>query len=146
MVARKSVYLSDDSLRVVGREVSSLSGRINSIILRYGGMLREATPPLTVAEWSAICDVLNGAHLLADAGSDSVRFMWAEISDADRLNGLGAKWCIDAQDLAARLREMSYATQVAVAEVATHFWASEQLNELATEDLLRESGAVFADA
>lgn len=145
MSSRKTIYLTDASEKILG-ECDSLSGRINTIISRYGCITCEGCPSLTLAEWSAVCDVLNGTWLNAEVGSfDICRSIWAEISDGDRLDGLGAKWGIDAQDLSRRVQVMPYHEQVAIVEIATLFWQSPKLNDLEIEDLLRECGAKITE-
>ena len=77
-----------------------------------------------------------------DAGDGlGVRMAWAEISDADRLDGLGKKWGIDAEALAQRLRAMSAGAQVAVAEVVQRFWLHP---DLPTHEALAQAGARVA--
>jgi hypothetical protein len=140
---KKSVYVVEPALEIIGRDPDSLSGRINAIVIRYGGIIREGTPALTLAEWSAICDALNGTYTGVDH-LDMARLLWADIADAD---GLGDKWGIDSQVLALRIRDMSYVERVSILEVVERFWSSPRLNEISTDELLRESGAqILADS
>ncbi len=142
MAKRASIYLTDGSMSVLGDNLDSLSGRINSVITRYGEICHRDCPTMAEAEWSAICDTLNGTWINADdTQSDPARFLWAEISDADRLYGLGEKWGIDAQALASRIQSMDYSQQCAIIEVVTRFWKSENLNKIPMADLLINSGA-----
>lgn len=142
MASRKTIYISDAAETVIGQADESLSGRINGIVIRYGGIVERDCPALTEAEWSAICDVLNGTCMLTDhTEMDPVRYIWVEISDGDRLNRLGDKWGIDAQDLATRVRDMTFAQQVAIAEITTCYWQHPKPNELGIGELLSECGA-----
>lgn len=145
MASRKSIYLSDQTEKILG-EPWSLSGRINSIVIRYGGIIDRDCPEFAEPEWSAMMDVLNGVHMMAEhTDTDPARYIWAEIMDGDRLNGLGEKWEIDAEALARRVRDLPYSGQVCIVEVASRFWQSPRLNELSTLDLLRECGAKITE-
>ncbi|MGH2367596.1 MAG: hypothetical protein ACRDI2_05300 [Chloroflexota bacterium] len=104
------------------------SGRLNRIAERYLDIVQRECPVLTEAEWCAVCDALNG-YWMEGGDNLGVRLMWAEIDDADRLNGLGVKWSIDAQALATRVQEMRVAEQVAVAEVVERFWRQTQYDQ-----------------
>lgn len=140
MAKRTSVYISATAERIIGEAPDSLSGRLNTIVARYGGILAEDCPGLAMAEWSALCDVLNGTWLLAESGGgmDPARYIWADLLDAE---GVGEKLAIDARNLAERIRAMRYAEQVAICEIVTRFWRHPRLNELSTPDLLRDCGA-----
>lgn len=97
-----------------------VSGIVNTVADRYRECLRRSVPVLTEAEWMAVADALNGVWLAGDASHLAV--VWAEIEDTDRLNGLGAKWGIDALALARRLRELPYAGLLAVVDVVERLW------------------------
>lgn len=95
---------------------------------------------LTRDEACAICDTLNGT-LIDDSSWQSV---WAEVCDADRLDGLGVKWKIDAQALAGRLRDASPGAKLAVAEAAEEFWRAHVDSPI--DDALRAVGLLPAAA
>ena len=134
MAKRTSVYLTDEAQAVLGSP-DSLSGRINSILIRYAEICTRHRPALSRSEWCAVFDAINGCWLMAEHGqTDVARYIWAEVSDAP---GLGEKWGIDQQALVEKLRGMSYAEQVSVVEHATRFW---QLSELPTDDALAKIG------
>ncbi|HCZ49108.1 MAG TPA: hypothetical protein DCZ11_08895 [Gammaproteobacteria bacterium] len=113
------------------------SARLNTVAERYLDVVRRDCPGLTEAEWCAICDALNG-YWMEGCENIGVRTAWAEIADADRLNGLGEKWGVDAQALAARMRDMTAGAQVALAEVVERFW---QRPELPAAEALAQAGA-----
>jgi hypothetical protein len=75
---------------------------------------------LSRGEACGICDALNGT-ILDESGWQC---LWAEVADADRLDGLGEKWSIDAQALAARIRDASPGAKLALAEAVEEFWRS----------------------
>ena len=120
MAKRATIYISDPAEAVLGGRHDSLSGRINSIIIRYGEMTRRHSPALTRGEWAAIFDTLNGTWLAAEVGEiDPARYLWAEIADNP---GVGEKWGVDQSALVSTLRALSYAESIAVAEAAQRFW------------------------
>lgn len=120
MAIRKTVYLSDQALEIIGPDPESLAGRINSIIIRYGEVARRHCPSFSVGEWCAIFDTLNGTWLMAEHGNtDPARYLWAEVSDNE---GIGDKWSINQTALVERLRGMSYAENIAIIEAVTRFW------------------------
>lgn len=145
---KKSIYLTEAAMHVLGDSGHggpSLSGRVNSVVLRYGEIAREACPALTVEQWCAVCDALNGVYLAADHPDfDPARHIWAEIADADRLEGTGAKWGVDAAALAESVRLMSFAQRVAVLEVVQRFLV-EPGGGKDTEAQLRAAGAVITE-
>jgi hypothetical protein len=65
------------------------------------------------------------------------RHLWAEVEDADRLDGLGAKWGIDAHALAARLRDLSPGARMAILDAVERFWTHA---DLPTDEALRRAG------
>lgn len=103
--------------------MDSLSGRLSTVAERYAAILDRHRPDLSEAEWNAVRDALNGVWL---RDALSLRSIWAEIADADRLDGLGRKWGIDAQALAVRVRDMDTATLVALVEAVESWWGAER--------------------
>lgn len=119
------------------------SGRLNTVAERYLDIVRQDCPALTEAEWCAVCDALNGHWMEGGDGGVGVRMAWASVADADRLDGLGAKWGVDAHALAARMQRMSAGEQVALAEVVERFW---QHCELSATEALAKAGARILEA
>ena len=106
---------------IKGREEhDSLSGRISTICERYSLILEKHKPGLTAAEWNACRDALNGVWL---RDTNMVRMIWAEVADADKIDGLGKKWGIDAQALSERIRSMSTVEVIALVEAVEQWWA-----------------------
>jgi len=136
-----SIYAGEPIQQVLdGHE--NRSGRLNTVAERYLDVVRRDCPALTQAEWCAVCDALNG-YWMEGAGNLGVRMAWAEVADADRLNGLGAKWGVDAPALAARMQRMSAGEQVALAEVVERFW---QHCALPAGEALAKAGARLVEA
>jgi hypothetical protein len=121
------------------RDDGSLSGAITRDLRRYYAVVRDelAALRLTRDEACAICDALNGTHL----DEHMPRFLWAEVEDADRLNGLGAKWEIDALALAVRLRSLSPGACMAIVDAVERFWAHA---DLPTDEALRRAGFTWS--
>lgn len=135
MGERASIYVGEPLARLLDGH-DNRSGRINNVAERYAAVVAQDRPQLTRAEWCAVCDALNGTWL---ADEPTIRFIWAEIADADRLNGLGAKWEIDAQDLARRIRDMPAGARVSLVETVEAFWRHA---DLPTDEALAQAGVV----
>ena len=115
----------------------SVSGHVNALAARHAMMRADVTPRLSVAEWSAICDALNGSYLL---DADTAQHAWASVADTE---GLGEKWSIDQESLVAKLRALPASARVAVAEVVEAFWAQAPESDDGTPDALATAGAKF---
>lgn len=138
---RISIYAGEPIQQVLdGHE--NRSGRLNQVAERYLDIVRRDCPALTEAEWCAVCDALRG-YWMEGGGNLGVRMAWAEVTDADRLDGLGAKWGVDAQALAQHMQCMSAGEQVALAEVVERFW---QHCELPAAEALARAGARLVEA
>lgn len=117
---RIHIYVGGPLRRLLdGRPDDPASHAINAVVERYQTIVARSIPALTEAEWMATADALNGVALWHEAGC----LPWLEVADADRLNGLGAKWRVDAQALARRLHDAPYASVVAVIDVVERLWA-----------------------
>lgn len=133
-----SIYAGTPLQSVLEGFGDNRSGRLNTVAERYTYVVERDCPTLSEAQWCAVCDALNGYWMDAGDSGAGVRLAWAEIEDADRLNGLGEKWSVDAHALAMQLRDMSAGQQVAVAEVVQRFWAH---SALPTREALDKAGA-----
>jgi len=122
MARRVGLYLSPPIEAVLkGREErETLSGRIGSVCERYAAIIAAHRPQLSDAEWNACRDALNGTYLGDVEMLPTI--VWATIDDADRLEGLGAQWGIDAQALAQRIRAMPRAELIALVEAVEQWW------------------------
>ncbi len=138
MSERITVYAGEPmALALVGHD-DNRSGRLNSICARYLALVARDSPTWTRAQWCAVCDALNGAWMSEEVG---IGFSWAEIADADRLNGLGEKWGVDAQALAAEIRALPFCAKVALIEIVERFWVHAGLE---TDAALHAAGAKIA--
>lgn len=127
MAQKASVYLADASLAVLSaiqgpaEERYALSGRINTIVGRYGEIVRRSMPELTLGEWCAVCDANNGSMIdVEEFAAISASLLWANVADSP---GIGEKWGVDAKTLVKKLRGLSFAETIAVAEVVQRFWS-----------------------
>lgn len=95
-------------------------GRLAEDGLRwYYALLGETlkTVSLSEGEASLLVDILNSTIL----EPQTVRYLWAEVEDS-LVDGTAEKWGIDGPALAAKLRALSYAQDVAVYDAARRFW------------------------
>lgn len=117
---KKSIWAGEPIDRLLStRKGDNKSGAINAAVDRYLEVCKRHTPKLSVGEWCAIFDALNGTWML-DAWSPT--YIFAEVHDTE---GLGDKWGIDQAELVAKLQGMSYAESVAIADATERFWASD---------------------
>lgn len=141
MGKKATVYLSDNALEAIGKS-ENLSGRLNSICSRYGAIIAKDCPALAVNQWMMICDILNGTVLDADnRDADPARFLWADISESGKLDGMAEKWEIDTEALSQQVRELPYSSQCAIIEVAARFWADCETDYPSDKDRLQAAGA-----
>jgi hypothetical protein len=136
MSSRKTIYLTDDSEKIIGSS-DSLSGRINSIIGRYEKVTTDSMPAFTAQEWCAICDANNGT--IVDDQPQSVSYMWANIADSPELD---EKWKIDRMSLAEKVRDLSFAEQCSIAEVVRAFWSNDWSQAKDYADVFQAIGAI----
>jgi hypothetical protein len=96
---------------------------IDRNLARYQESLRHARAELrerlSTAEVSAILDVLNG-HWFID--TLSVAYIYAEVSDGVRLNGLDEKWHINGPYLVGMLQQLTFIESCALADAAERWW------------------------
>lgn len=121
---RATLYITPpiDALLDGRQERDTLAGRLSAVAERYRMIIDGHKPDLTEAEWNACRDALN-SYWMGDA--DSITLIWATIADADRIDGLGKKWGIDAQALSSRIRQMPPAELVALVEAVETWWAGQ---------------------
>lgn len=78
---------------------------------------RRLLTQITPAEMSLICDILNGS--LQDARS--ARYLADEITDSAP-DGMGEKWGVDINALAAEVAALSYVEKLALIDAAERYW------------------------
>ena len=145
-MGKKTMYLAKESEEILNRggKPNNFSARLNSLIMRYDGIVTASTPELSVGEWLCIMDANNGTWLEADGkrGDIAARGVWLNVADSE-LDGLAEKWDVDLQALSNKLREMPYHKKVAVVEMIQRFWGGGQRNnDEDYEALLRRIGAI----
>lgn len=111
---RKNVYLDARTLDLIGRD-DSLSGSIRRIVDRYSDLVRRERPweRFERAELDAICDACMSWE--AEPAATIIGGIALEIVDAD-IDGLGAKWGVDAKALAAKIDALSPGQQIALVD------------------------------
>lgn len=96
-------------------------------VLREGGWRRP--------EVFAVCDTLNGVWMFGQYRSPGSVAM--ELEDAERLNGICAKWELDPAAWRARIREVAddWPLTLALLDVVAEFWRDNRACEQAIERL-----------
>ncbi|MCX8016549.1 MAG: hypothetical protein N2690_01410 [Rhodocyclaceae bacterium] len=141
MAKRASLYLTDQVLAVIGEDPKpSLSGRINSMILRYSRITTAAMPALSLSEWAFLADILSGTLLDAEhADLDIAKYLWAEVADADP--AAAAKWQVDQAALTQRLRALDYPALCAIMEVIARIQATHHAEPADLAGIVKAAGA-----
>lgn len=101
MARKQSIYISTAAENVIGDipPRGNLSGRINSIVCRYGEIIKDC-PILTAEEQKTIIETISKA----DPQSDIIKYLWAELLTAEH------------KKLSDKIRGMTYAQICAVIE------------------------------
>ena len=106
---------------------SSVSGIIASVAERYQEAIRRHLPKLTVNEWAAILEALNGVWV-ADTISMAVGSLEYGVSDFLTLEGGKDKWGIDSDKLIEKIRNMSGMERLALIDTAERFWGRDDMS------------------
>jgi len=143
MSSRKTIYLTDEAEAALQPldEGDSLSGRINTTLVRYAKIWPATCPALTVNEWCAIVDANNGTVLDA-AGDDPARHAWMNVVDSEELD---EKWDINRLDLGRSMKSMSYVEQCAVIEITRLFWMTKAKEDETHREIFARIGARLSD-
>jgi hypothetical protein len=134
MAARKktSVSFADETLKIVEEFPSRIHGLENfstkaeEIIQDYAVMLsrtkKEISQLFSDSELNYIYDMLNSSLIVAS--QLSVRaLLAAQAEEADKYEGLGAKWSISAADLARKISGLSEFQAYTLAKMSDEFWS-----------------------
>ena len=136
MSSRKTIYLTDASEAIIG-PAESLSGRINSILGRYDRLTREASPELTLAQWSMLADILNGTFI----EDNTADYLWADIAESGKLDGMAEKWKIDTDAFAEQVRDMTPAARFYILDTILKFWKGVDKKAEGMAAMLEKAGA-----
>lgn len=124
MAERKSIYIGRGLARALAQQdlFGGTTGMVNVIGDRYAEICRRERPELTLDEWCAVCDALNGvwSFQLGDDGAANLPALMPEIHDAP---GLSEKWEVDVPRICAILNGLSFAGRIAVIDLVERFWA-----------------------
>lgn len=123
------------ALRATAREgEESPTLRLNALAERYLAIVEAERPALSRAEWMAIFDANNGYGLMEEiqsadgsGGAPNWEMLWANVADMPRLRGL------------------SVAQKIAVAETVQRFWALAHLSDSQALDLATSHPATWPD-
>lgn len=125
MPKHTSMYLRpalEEALRTRGGNRSEIITRdLARLYDLYRHELAEAELKLTPGEASLIVDVLNGT-LITQASHAG--FLWAEVADGIKLDGLAEKWNVGGEALVKRLQGLRLAQCLALVDAAERYWAA----------------------
>ena len=119
----KSLYIPNDVDRsiIAAAPAESYSGRVVYLCTLGHRLALEAAPALSLGEWCAAADALNGYWLDYEAGVEAVASgVRHELFDA--ASDLDERWQVDCTALARRLAEMPLGSQAAVLEIVRAYW------------------------
>jgi hypothetical protein len=102
---------------------------------RYYSLLRDTLPtiPLAANEAILVCDATNG--IIIDP--HTYKLIWAQVHDAIHIDRLDEKWDVDGQALVSKLRGLTAAQCLALADAVERFWLDPN-----APDALRRVGLV----
>jgi len=103
-----------------GRSLGSVAERD---LRRYHALLAHELERVDLSRPEAllIIDALNGSRL----DEASYRLLWAEVDDAVRLDGLGAKWGVAGPPLVEKLRALTPGQAMALLDATERFFATD---------------------
>ncbi|QNB44861.1 hypothetical protein BR63_00045 [Thermanaerosceptrum fracticalcis] len=134
MAARKktSVSFADETIKIVeefpsrNHGLENFSTKAEEIITDFSAMLsrtkKEILHLFSENELSYIYDMLNSSLILADQFPVK-NLLAAQVEDADKYEGLGAKWEVSAPDLAKKISELTEFQAYTLAKMSDEFWA-----------------------
>lgn len=120
---KKSLYIPDDidTAVIAASDAESYSGRVSYLCGIAVQVAVDAAPALSVGQWCAIADALNGYLPSYEQGPAQVlRGCWFNVYDS--APELDAKWRVDCAALARQLGDLPLAAQAGVYEIARAFW------------------------
>jgi len=125
------IHLNKYIAKTVGGSIAehgSASQRINEVIARLNYVRYSHLPKFSRAEWSAIFDANNGGPFPGSKPEAILTGIWANVADCHRLDALGEKWEVDCMAIVKRLRNLTPAEAMSVAESCRYFWDFCHLN------------------
>jgi hypothetical protein len=121
LISLRSGHITARTDMQTGVAVSRVAAKV---IDRYAEMVRREMPALSAAEATILVRSLNGRSF---NDAEGLHRFWAEVED---------------EDLASRLKALSYAECVAVIDAVERFWLGPYRQEGPIEARLREVGLV----
>lgn len=123
-MAKRSVYFSqptEDLINISADSPESYSGRVAFLIEAGVKAAIESAPELTVGEWCAIAEAMNGHWPSYEIGTEQVvRGTWHSVYDC--APDCDEKWGISCEALAKHLSGLPFAAQVGAYEIGRAFW------------------------
>lgn len=114
---RLTVYPDPRALVVLGQSAPTLNRALES----WARVVGEATEELKLSrsQWNYLADCLNGHVFDSLTGPGA---LGAEVRDAERYDGFGEKWDVDAVALAEITTALSWEATAAVIAAVQFFW------------------------
>lgn len=144
MASNQIQFRPDDKLMAflearAGRPFAPSPGLAAEKALEYYVLILERSrPAFAENEAMLIADALNGIIL----EPQTVQLLWANVDDAIQMDHLDQKWHVDGAALVARLRALSYAEVVALADAVSLAWNAPEYHIANMEERLRKVGLV----
>lgn len=118
-----SITIEPSVLAWIDERADNRSEQVNGDLTRYYRILAEIRPALrerfSPAELSLILDACNG--WMMDFAAPA--YLWMEVADSIRLNGIDEKWEIaDGADLVQRIHNLSPLESIALADAVARWW------------------------
>lgn len=127
---KKSLYIPDGVDRdvIAAAPAESYSGRVAYLCALGHRLALDSAPALTLGEWCAVADALNGYWLDYEAGVEAVASgVRHELFDA--APELDERWQVDCTALSRRLAEMPLGAQAAVLEIGRAYWRRPEVRD-----------------
>lgn len=135
-VGRTTIYPSPRALESVGYGSVALNQAIECWGVQIAHTAHDNAELLTRQEWKYLADVNNGTRWMPRDTSPASG-LEAQVLDGDKLDGLGAKWDVDAEALAAKLRPLDYTHAWAVILACEKFWRNHETIDMEKDEWWR---------
>ena len=113
-----TVYPRERALTILGRTAPAL----NQSVECWARVVAEATEklPFSREEWLYLADCTDGA--VWDAKTDGAQSLGVHVGDAERYDGLSAKWGVNAEALGKKIQKLSFSEAWSAITALQFFW------------------------
>lgn len=124
----REIFYTDTVEKMINADTlddESFSTRIDFLVSAAVTILGQSCPLLTVDEWCALADVLNGHYVLCETAiEDRLHSAWVSVYHSGP--ECDDKWSINCEAFAKRLEKMPLPEQLAAYEVVRNFWNTKE--------------------